>query len=86
MYTISDKMKNFFITALLILLLTSCGGAFKPKKVNTREVPINAEERARKNVEEGRGANLKNLIGTILLGNLTKFLAIVLHLLILIIW
>ena len=59
---ISDKMKNFFITALLILLLTSCGGAFKPKKVNTREVPINAEERARKNVDEGRSASLGDLM------------------------
>ena len=47
-------LKNFLIFSLLSLILTSCG-AFKPKKVNTREVPISGQERARKNVEEGRG-------------------------------
>lgn len=42
--------------------MSSCGGAFKPKKVDTREVPINAEERARKNVNEGRGTSLGDLV------------------------
>ena len=31
---------------------------FKPKKVDTREVSTNAAERARKNIEEGRGITL----------------------------
>ena len=55
-------MKNFLVTTLILILLTSCGGAFKPKKVNTREVPVNAEERARKNIEEGRGTSLGDLV------------------------
>lgn len=55
-------MKKFFISSLIFLHLTSCGGAFKPKKVDTRKVPINAEERARKNVDEGRSSSLGDLI------------------------
>jgi hypothetical protein len=46
-----------FIT--LITSLTSCGIY---KKTDAREVPVNALERARKNVEEGRGAGLGNLL------------------------
>ena len=34
---------------------------FKPKKVDTRESPINARDRARKNVSEGKGISLGNL-------------------------
>ena len=55
-------MKKFLVNTLILILLTSCGGAFKPKKVNTREVPVNAEERARKNVKEGRGTSLGDLV------------------------
>ena len=32
--------------------------AFKPKKVDPN-IPVNADERARKNIEEGRGISLK---------------------------
>ena len=47
-----------------ILILTSCN-AFKPKKVDTREVPTNAQERARKNIEEGRGVSIDGLLGKV---------------------
>ena len=40
----------------------SCN-AIKPKKVDTRETPINAQERARKNIEQGRGTSLKDIVG-----------------------
>ena len=43
-------------------MLTSCE-ALKPKKVNTRETPINAQEAARKNVNEGKGISVKSLLG-----------------------
>jgi hypothetical protein len=46
---------------ILFIGVTSCQ-AFKPKKVNTREVPVNAQERAKKNIEEGRGASIKNIL------------------------
>lgn len=55
-------MKQIIILSLIISLLTACGGAFSPKKVDTRDVPINAEERARKNINEGRGTSLGDLV------------------------
>tara|TARA_B000000609_G_C24122044_1_gene320160 strand:- start:102 stop:638 length:537 start_codon:yes stop_codon:yes gene_type:complete len=45
----------------LFIFLYSCGGipeALKPKKVDP-SIPVNADERARKNIEEGRGISLK---------------------------
>ena len=42
------------------MALNSCK-ALKPKWVDTRNVPTDARERARKNVEEGRGVSLGNL-------------------------
>ena len=57
-------MRFLGITKLLImlfvsaLLLNSCGTF---KKVDAKKVPIKGMDRARKNVEEGRGISLKNL-------------------------
>jgi|TARA_B100001939_G_scaffold14604_1_gene12480 hypothetical protein len=48
--------------SLICLLFLSCN-ALKPKKVDTRENPINAQERARKNINEGKGTSLKDLVG-----------------------
>ena len=44
-------------------LMLSCAvpEAFKPKKVDPN-IPVNADERARKNIEEGRGAGLGNIM------------------------
>ena len=56
-------MFKIIFYSILSLLILSCD-AIKPKKVNTRETPINAQERARKNVNEGRGTSLKDLIGS----------------------
>ena len=53
------KIINLF---LIFIFLVSCN-TIKREKVNTREVPINAQERARKNIEEGKGTSLKDLIG-----------------------
>tara|TARA_B110000914_G_scaffold225268_1_gene245438 strand:- start:2541 stop:3023 length:483 start_codon:yes stop_codon:yes gene_type:complete len=39
--------------------LVNCGGF---KKVDSRKVPVNAQERARKNVEEGRGASVNSIL------------------------
>jgi len=56
-------VKKTLLYSVLFLFLTSCGGAFKPKKVDTRNVPIKAEDRARKNINEGRGTSLGDLVG-----------------------
>ena len=55
------KNLRFFLIVPLILILTSCE-ALKYKKVDTREVPIKGSERARKNIEEGGGVSLKNVL------------------------
>ena len=53
---ISLLIKKNFIPFFLIsfLILTSCGGFSKPGNVNT---PVEGRERARKNLEEGRGVS-----------------------------
>ena len=56
-------IQKTLLYTIIFLFLTSCGGAFKPKKVDTRKVPIKAEDRARKNVNEGRGTTIGDLVG-----------------------
>ena len=58
---------KFFFTNLLIfvfLILSACSvpNALKPKKVDP-SIPASAKERARKNIEEGRGVSLKGAFG-----------------------
>ena len=49
-----------FITFFLIITLTNnCGGL---SKTDTRKVPVNSQERARKNIEEGRGAGISSIL------------------------
>ena len=55
-------MIRIFLLLIVCSLILSCSGAFKPKKVDTREVSTNAMERARENIKTGRGASLKGLI------------------------
>ena len=49
-----------FFSIFYVFFLVSCAipEAIKPKKVDP-SIPVNAQERARKNVEEGRGISLK---------------------------
>ena len=58
-------MRNFIkiiVYFFIFSLLVSCGKGFF-KKVDTRKVPISGPERAKKNVAEGRGVGLGNVIG-----------------------
>ena len=52
--------KFLALTIIAIMALNSCK-ALKPKWVDTRNVPTDARERARKNVEEGRGVSFGSL-------------------------
>ena len=56
-------MPRFFNILIIfvasIFLFSNCGQKFG----DARNVPVNAQERARKNVEEGRGASIGNMIG-----------------------
>ena len=54
--------KKLLILFLLFSFLSSCA-ALKPKKVDTRETPVNAQERARKNIDEGKGVSIGGLLG-----------------------
>jgi len=58
----TKNWRFFLVVPLTLAMLTSCGGAFKPKKVNTRETSIKGSERSRKNIEEGGGVSLKNVL------------------------
>ena len=55
-------MKKYLLI-ILLLFAYSCAvpQALKPKKVDPG-TPVNADERARKNIEEGRGISLKGAI------------------------
>ena len=63
-----NSLSSFFITLLLIIFvftsITSCSvpNFAKPKKIS-KNTPVNAKERARKNIEEGRGVSLKGMVG-----------------------
>ena len=57
----TKNLKFLLIILLSVTMLTSCK-AFKPKKVDTREVPIKGDDRARKAIEEGGGVSLKNVL------------------------
>jgi len=52
------KISFTIINLLIFLTITQCGIY---KKTNTREIPTNAQERARKAVDEGRGIAIGNV-------------------------
>ena len=54
---------NKYLLIIFLLFTYSCAvpQALKPKKVDPN-TPVNADERARKNIEEGRGISLKGAI------------------------
>ena len=57
----TKNCKLFLSLLTLFFTLNSCE-AFKPKKVDTRDVPIQGSERAKKNIKEGRGTSIDSLI------------------------
>ena len=56
----AKKINILLINFLIFISISSCG---LYKKVDTREIPVNAQERARKAVDEGKGLGIKNIIG-----------------------
>ncbi len=57
----TKKFNIFLIIPVILLMLTACN-ALKPEKVNTRETPVNAQERARKNIEQGSGVSINSIL------------------------
>ena len=62
--TIISSIKFLSLLFLVCVFLVSCSvpNALKPKKIS-KDRPINAQERARQNIEQGRGISLKSAIG-----------------------
>ena len=54
--------KTILLFTLIIFTLTSCN-ALNPKWVDTRKVPVNAEERAKYNVKTGKGLSAQKVLG-----------------------
>ena len=44
--------------SLILISLISCGGF---EKVDLRKTPVNMQERAKKNVEEGQGTSIQSM-------------------------
>ncbi len=55
-----NKKKLILLAIFIFSLLNTCGIY---EKVDTRETPVNAQERAKKNVEEGRGIGIGGIVG-----------------------
>ena len=53
--------RYLLIVLIPIFFLSSCK-ALKPKWTDTRKVPVQADERARKNIEEGRGISIGSVV------------------------
>ena len=62
--TITSGIKFLSYLSLISLFLAGCTvpNALKPKKIS-KDRPINADERARQNIEQGKGISLKNAVG-----------------------
>jgi len=57
-------LKKIIPAFLVLLILASCGGGFKlPKPGDARSIPASGKERARKNIEEGRGVSIGEVLG-----------------------
>ena len=55
------KLSKILTSIFLLIFLTECGKDFF-KKVDNRKRPVNAQERARQNVEQGKGVSINKLL------------------------
>ena len=58
---IQKKILVFVLAIFAFIFLNSCGGIWDP--ADARKVPANADERVRKNLEEGKGVTLMGGFG-----------------------
>ena len=57
----NSKFTKLLIAFFLLVFLTDCSKGFF-KKVDNRKRPVNMQERARQNVEEGKGVSINKLL------------------------
>jgi hypothetical protein len=55
-----NKFTKLIFLSILIFHVSGCKGLFK--KVDMRERPVNMQERARQNVEQGRGVSINKIL------------------------
>ena len=55
-------LKKIIPAFLVLLILSSCGGFKMPKPGDARKIPASGKERARKNIEEGRGISVGGVL------------------------
>ena len=58
------KILNALLILVTVFFLNSCGGSKLPGG-DARKIPVSGEERARKNVEEGRGFSLNKTFSAV---------------------
>ncbi len=63
MSNLLNILKKIIPAFLILLILSSCGGFKLPKPGDARKTPMSGKERARKNIEEGRGVAVGNVFG-----------------------
>ena len=57
-------LKKIIPAFLVLLILSSCGGFKLPEPGDARKTPASGKERAKKNLEEGRGISLGGALGS----------------------
>ena len=63
MPNLPNVLKKIIPTFLVLLILSSCGGFKLPKPGDARKTPASGKERALKNIKEGRGMSIGNVLG-----------------------
>ena len=63
MPNLSNVLKKIIPAFLVLLILSSCGGFKLPKPGDARKIPTEGKERAKKNIDEGRGVSLGGMMG-----------------------
>ena len=63
MPNLPNVLKKIIPAFLVLLILSSCGGFKLPKAGDARKTPASGKERAKKNIDEGRGVSLGGMMG-----------------------
>jgi len=63
MSNLPNILKKIIPAFLVLLILSSCGGFKLPKPGDARKIPASGKERAKKNLEEGRGVSIGKAFG-----------------------
>ena len=56
------KFNKFVSTIVLLIIFFSLSSCGIYRKTDTRQIPVDSQERAKKNVAEGRGVSLGNIV------------------------